>query len=91
MTRLILALLALLTGLAAQVAPAQARMGCVGEAEIGSVELARGAAKATARQASASELPGPSAPRRERDPRIRTIRPAIFIPSVQFGPDRAFE
>ena len=91
MNRFILALLALLTGLAAQVAPAQARMCGVGVAEIGSVEVARGGSKAVARQVVASDLPAVSAPHRERDTRVRPVRPAVYIPSVQLGSDRALE
>ena len=90
MNRFILALLALLTGLAAQVAPAQARMCGVGEAEIGSIEVARGGSKAVARQVAAAEQPA-AVPHRERDTRVRPPRPPVYIPSVQLGPDRALE
>ncbi len=91
MNRFLLALLALLTGLAAQVAPAQARMMGTGEAEIGAVEVARGGAKAVASQVGISEVTVPATQHRERDPRVRPIRPPIYIPSVQIGVDRALE
>ena len=91
MNRFILALLALLTGLAAQVSPAQARMCGVSETEIGSVDCTRVAPKAAASSSGGSEAAArQDRPNREQ-PRIRPGAPRVYIPSVQFGADRAFE
>lgn len=91
MNRIILALLALFAGLAAQSAPAQARMTSPDGAAVTAVETMR----------SARPMPAPSqgvdAPvarqeRRDRQAgRVRSQRPSVFIPSVLFGADRAFE
>ncbi len=91
MNRFMLALLALLTGLAAQVSPAQARMCGVSETEIGSVDCTRSAPRANASQGAATEATArQDRPSREQ-PRVRPSAPRVFIPSVQFGADRAFE
>ncbi|HVR91695.1 MAG TPA: hypothetical protein VHG29_11465 [Novosphingobium sp.] len=91
MNRFILALLALLTGLAAQVSPAQARMCGVSEAEVGSIECTRSSPRATSSQGTSTEATArQDRPSREQ-PRIRPSAPRVFIPSVQFGADRAFE
>jgi hypothetical protein len=92
MNRLFLALLALLTGLAAQVTPAQARMSSGGEIELGSYEQVRSNKPATGATAAA-ETPAIRQERREREAqRQRSVmRPRVFIPSVLFGADRAFE
>jgi hypothetical protein len=91
MNRLLLAMLALLTGLVTQVAPAQARMGS-GETEIGSIEQVR-TGKPAAGATQAAEQPTTRQERRDREAqRPRTIpRPRVFIPSVLFGADRAYE
>jgi hypothetical protein len=91
MNRLLLAMLALLTGLVTQVAPAQARMGS-GETEIGSIEQVRASKPAAGATQSATQ-PTTRQERRERDAqRPRTIaRSRVFIPSVLFGADRAYE
>lgn len=92
MNRFILALLALLTGLAAQIAPAEARMSGLSTTEIGAVEDARGIARGSAGQSTSIELPLPAHDRRDRDVfRPRPLRPKVYIPSVQFGADRALE
>ena len=91
MNRLLIAMLALLTGLVTQVVPAQARMGS-GETEIGSIEQVR-SGKPMAGSTQAAEQPTTRQERREREAqRPRTIpRPRVFIPSVLFGADRAYE
>lgn len=89
MNRLLLALLALLTGLVAPVAPVQAR---IGSAEVGAVESMQLAGKVCAAVASGNEAPACRIDRRDRaTARTRPVRPRVFIPSVYFGPDRAFE
>ncbi|MDE2596415.1 MAG: hypothetical protein KGL44_06000 [Sphingomonadales bacterium] len=92
MNRFILTLLALLTGLAAQIAPAEARMSGLSTTEIGAVEEARGISRGSAGQSSAVEGSAAIPLPRERDVfRPRPVRPKVFIPSVQFGVDRALE
>lgn len=91
MNRFILALLALFAGLAAQATPAQARMNGAGDTEIGAVDSTRGARPAAAQSASVA-APVVRQERRDREAdRIRPVRPPVFIPSVLFGADRAFE
>jgi hypothetical protein len=91
MNRFILALVALLTGLAAQATPASARMCGVSETEIGAVDCTRGSPKAAASPSSTT----PSGARTDRpvreQPRFRPGSSRVYIPSVQFGADRAFE
>jgi len=92
MNRLLIALLALLTGLVTQVAPANARLCGASDTEIGAVECNRATARATAPQAAQSDAAPARAERREREGKgARATRPRVFIPSVLFGPDRAFE
>lgn len=92
MNRLLLTLLALLTGLAAQIAPAEARMSGVGQTEIGAVEAARSGARAAPGQPSAIDAPVTQRERREREStRVRPVRSKVYIPSVQYGVDRALE
>lgn len=92
MNRLILAFLALLAGLAAQATPVQARMGGGGETEIGTIDTARSGARSSAQQSTSPDAPVVRQERRDRESeRVRPARPAVFIPSVLFGIDRAFE
>lgn len=92
MNRFFLALMALLAGLAAQVTPVQARMGSGGETEIGAVDSARGSARSSAQQSTSLDAPVVRQERRGREgERVRPARPPVFIPSVLFGIDRAFE
>ncbi len=92
MNRILLALLALLTGMMTQVAPAQARMGGGSDTEIGAVESVRGAARPAAAPTQVIAAPVARQERRDREAtRIRPARARIFIPSVLFGPDRALE
>ena len=91
MNRLLLALLALLTGLAAQVTPAQARMNGASDTEIGSVEGMRSAAR-SALPAQSVVAPVVRQERREQEAaRAKPTRVRVFIPSVLFGADRAIE
>ena len=91
MNRLLLALLALFAGLATQIAPAQARVLSGDATQIGTAADCR----------NVRPSPSPSAEpevavlrqvRRERDTAWpKPLRPRVFIPSVLFGADRAFE
>mgnify|MGYP000151953244 CR=1 FL=1 len=91
MNRLLLALLALLTGLAAQVSPAQARLSGASDTEIGAVEGMRSAAR-TALPAQSISAPVVRQERREQEAaRSKPVRSRVYIPSVLFGVDRAFE
>lgn len=92
MNRFLLALLALFTGLVAQAAPVQARMSGASDTEIGSVESARTGARPSAVQSQSLDAPVARQERRAREAvRIRPAAPRIYIPSVLFGADRAFE
>jgi hypothetical protein len=88
MNRLLLALLALISGLTIQAAPVHARMS---DTEASAVDCARTGTKGAASQAAEG---APSKIER-RDREIQRARPAVrskvFIPSVQFGADRALE
>lgn len=91
MNRLLLALLALLTGLAAQVSPAHARMSGASDTEIGTVEGLRSTAR-PALPAQSIAAPVVRQERREQEAaRSRPVRVRVYIPSVLFGPDRAIE
>jgi hypothetical protein len=92
MIRLLLTLLALLTGLVAQTAPAQARMCGVSETEIGAVEGARSGSRTAAGQSSAIDAPVARQERRDREfARVRPASIRIYVPTVQLGIDRAHE
>ena len=90
-TRLLLTLLALLTGLVAQTTPAQARACELSGAQVGAVEVPDVVARSTAQGQQTS---GPrarfSVPGAERGCR-KPPRPPVFLPTIQFGPDRALE
>jgi hypothetical protein len=89
MKRILLAFLALL-GIAAQVAPAQARMCGV---EIGAVNRAQTQARALA-PAAVADVAQPQRHDRleQRYTASRGCRSKpVYIPSVQIGPDRALE
>jgi hypothetical protein len=91
MIRFVLTLLAFMTGLAAIGPQAEARACGLGAAEVGSVEQAPGGDRIAVRQQ------GPAAPRARREGAIRqpgcprSPRRPVYVPTVQFGPDRAFE
>lgn len=91
MNRILLALLALLSGLTVQALPAQARMCTGNETEASAVECARGSVRGAAAQST--QAPVARGERRDRDgARTRPIsRSKVYIPTVQFGPDRALE
>ena len=93
MNRIILALLALFAGLVTEVAPASARMSGVGEAEIGAVEYVRSGVRQIADQvAGARAVPVQRAKGQPDGKGVRPQpRPPVFIPTVQFGADRAYE
>ena len=91
MNRILLALLALLTGLTVQAAPAHARLCGAADTELTASACERSTAIKGA-QTQASEGTAARSERREREiQRARPAGPKVFIPSVQFGPDRAFE
>lgn len=91
MNRVLLALLVLLTGLAAQVSPASAAMCDVGEAEVGSVEAVHGAVR-LARQVAISTV-GESAVSVEAERGQATLPPSIGLvaETVRIGVDRSRE
>jgi hypothetical protein len=91
MTRFLLTLLALLTGLAAQVSPAQARVCGLGDVEIGAVEGSGSSARVAVQS---SQVSGPVARIGQRGRSLscsRTPRKPVYIPSVQLRIDRAHE
>lgn len=91
MNRILLALLALLTGLTVQAVPVQARMCTGSETELNACDSTRGSVRGAASQSA--QAPTARAERRDRDvARGKPVtRGKVYIPSVQFGPDRAFE
>lgn len=90
MKRLLLAFLALLAGLVVQGATAQARISG-SDAEIGAYDAGR-TSRPVAVQSQSPDAPAARQERRERDAnRVRTSRARVYIPTVQFGADRAFE
>ena len=92
MKRIVLALLALMTGLVAQAGPVQARMNGGADTEIGVADGSRGATRPSSVQIQAVDAPAAQKQRRERQAsRIRPSRGQVYIPSVLFGPDRALE
>ncbi|MEY4055923.1 MAG: hypothetical protein RL519_1258 [Pseudomonadota bacterium] len=92
MKRILLAMLALMTGLVAQAGPVQARMNGGADTEIGVSDGSRGSARPSQVQVQAIDAPAALKERRERQAtRIRPSRGRIYIPSVLFGPDRALE
>jgi hypothetical protein len=93
MNRIILALLALFAGLVTEVAPAQARMSGMNEAEIGAVEYVRSGIRQIAEQvAGVRAAPVQRSKGVAGDKGIRPQpRPPVYIPAVQFGADRAYE
>jgi hypothetical protein len=91
MNRLLLALLALFAGLATQITPAQARVPGGDAAQVGTAADCRNVRPSPSPSAE-PETPVLRQARRERDTtRTRPLRPRVFIPSVLFGADRAFE
>jgi hypothetical protein len=89
LTRL-LACLALITGLAATGTPANAAYAQALSAEVsnGTVETQTGKAQRCESIARKGKLPPKAATAPECKPRKPIV---IYIPTVQFGPDRAFE
>ena len=92
MNRLLLTLLALLAGLFTQVSPAQARLCGASDIEIGAVESGRAGARSAPCQSAVTDAPAARQEQRGRESsRVRTARPRVYIPSVLFGADRAYE
>ena len=90
MIRLFLTLLALFTGLSAVGSPATARMAGVSDTEIGTVESVCAGTRGTVGQPVAIDAPVREAREREAG-KVQPVKPRVYIPSVQFGADRAFE
>ena len=91
MIRFLLTLLAFMSGLAAIGPEAEAR-GCgLGAAEVGAVESLPSGDRIAIRQQGivAPVARRDSAPRQTGCP--RQPRRPVYVPTVQFGPDRAFE
>lgn len=92
MKRILLALLALMTGLVAQAGPVQARMSGNADTEIGVADGTRGTARPAQTQTQTVDAPVVRKELRERQAaRIKPSRSRVYIPSVLFGPDRALE
>ena len=92
MKRILLALLAIMTGLVAQAGPVQARMNGSADTEIGVADGTRGSARPSQTQSQTLDPPAVPKERRERQAtRIRPPRGGVYIPSVLYGPDRALE
>lgn len=89
MNRFLLTMLALLTGLVAQVSPAQAALRAGGEAEIGSVQAVRSAVRlarqVAVRVAGESTVPALA----ERDDAAALPRFGLAQNAVRIGIDRA--
>jgi hypothetical protein len=91
MNRLLLALLALFAGLVTQTTPAQARMLSGDATQIGTSADCRNVRPSPSPSAE-PETPVLRQARREREAaRPKALRPRVFIPSVLFGADRAYE
>ena len=91
MTRIMLAFLALLTGLVATGAPAATRLCSVDGAEVGSVAIPSAGERAAARrQGATAPAPRPEWQYRRSDC-VKPVRKPVYIPSVQLGIDRARE
>lgn len=89
MNRFLLTILALLTGLAAQVSPAQAALRSGGEAEVGSVQAVRGAVR-LARQVAVLAAGESSVPVfAERSETAPLPRFGLAYVGVRIGIDRA--
>ncbi|MCC6925753.1 hypothetical protein [Novosphingobium sp.] len=90
MNRIVLAILALFAGLAAQVAPAEARL--CGKVEIGATLGFKPAARIVAVQAAEPFRPEPRREVRAEVP-VPDALPLVsaFAPAVRLGPDRARE
>ncbi len=91
MNRILLALLALFAGLATQSAPAHARLLSGDATQIGTAADCRNVRPSPSPSAE-PDTPVLRQAKRERDAvRPKPLRPRVFIPSVLFGADRAFE
>ncbi len=91
MNRILIAFLALLTGLIMPVTPVQARI-AGNDTEIGAVEAGRVGARTVVSNQQGVMAPVVRQDRRDREAaKSRPIRPRVYIPSVLFGTDRALE
>lgn len=90
MNRIVLAILALFAGLAAQAAPAETRLS--GKVEIGATLGLKSSARVTAVAAAAAFRPQPRRESQRVEP-VRTLRPMAMpaAPAVQLRIDRARE
>lgn len=90
MTRIMLAFLALLTGLVATGAPAATRVCPVSGTEVGSIAIPLPGERAAQRQGVAEQAPQPEWTDRRSDCRASDRKP-VYFPTVQLGIDRAHE
>jgi hypothetical protein len=90
MTRIMLAFLALLTGLVATGAPAATRVCQLSGTEVGSVAIPTPGERKAQRQGVAAQAPQPEWADRRTDCQ-KPIRKPVYIPTVQLGVDRAHE
>jgi hypothetical protein len=89
--RLLLTLLALLTGLAAQIGPAEARASQIASMHV-SVQGEIPSAKAPRAPVALARLPEPGLLNARRHAPARTVKPlALVVPTILTGIDRAHE
>ncbi len=90
MLRRILTCLALITGLAAAGAPLNASVTDALSAQVGTSKPAPSAPSADECECRSQRGTAPS--KREQNPKCKPRKPVIiYIPTVQYGPDRALE
>jgi hypothetical protein len=92
MKRILLALLALMTGLVAQAGPVQARVGGAADTEIGMSSVVRGTTYVSAAQTQMVFAPTVQIERRQRHAlQVPLSQGLLATPAVLVGPDRALE
>ncbi|MFA7587066.1 MAG: hypothetical protein WCY11_12890 [Novosphingobium sp.] len=91
MIRFLLTLLAFVSGLAAMGPSAEARVCGLGGTEIGSVDTAAAAERIALRQQGIAAPQARNAQVRQQADCARPHQRLVYIPTVQFGPDRARE
>ena len=91
MTRFLLTLLALLTGLAAAGSPTQARICSSGDTQIGALAVPSGGEQIAVLSQGSSAPAARRASSERRDICQRPVRRPIYTPSVQLKVDRAHE
>ncbi len=91
MIRFLLTLLAFMTGLAAIAPEAEARNCGLGTAEVGAVESLPSGDRVAVRQQGIVAPVARSTGNTRQTGCPRQPRRPVYVPTVQFGPDRAFE